>query len=79
MSLTERKPVSWKRPGEWQVAPCNNDSYDMLPNFLLQGLKLNTIAYIDVLDIMVKPWMDGKDIHDSAFLYGLCDPRKAGQ
>lgn len=34
-----------------------NEGYVMLPDFLLQGLRINVITYIEVLDTVVKCWI----------------------
>lgn len=35
----------------------SNNGYSMPPHFFLQGLRVNATIYIEVLDMLVKPWV----------------------
>ena len=36
----------------------SNEGYIMPPNFFCQGLRVNCTTYIEVLEAVVKPWID---------------------
>jgi len=36
----------------------SNEEHVMSPHFFPQGLRVNVAAYIEVLEVVVKPWID---------------------